>query len=144
MLIAYLISLLTRLFLPQHVVLVNQKLGGYWEVTMDNKEIVPDGRVRVLKFDKCRKAERKAKACNLSWMYVDSTDIHKRKLAKEIKQDWQPEEEINYWVERKRDKETKLPILHIENTQLISINLVKKEYSVLVDSVIVQKARKLK
>ena len=55
MLIAYIISLIARIFMPQHVVLINQKLKGYWLITTENKVAVENGKVRILKFEKCKK-----------------------------------------------------------------------------------------
>ena len=71
--------------MPHPVVLINQKLGGYWEVTVDNLAAHPEGFTRVIRFDKGKKADRKVKSCTLTWMYVDSAAIYKRKLNKSIK-----------------------------------------------------------
>ena len=144
MLIALFVSLISRIIMPQHVVLVNQKLEGYWLITKENRLQIEDGMLRIIKFEKCKKAEREARACKLSWSYVDSSAVIKSKLDKTIKKSWQPDFEGTYWVERKRDKETKRAILHFDEYTAISLNVIKKELNVYIDSTLTQQARKLK
>ena len=144
MLIAYIISLISRIFMPQSVVLINQKLKGYWLITTENKVAVENGKVRILKFEKCKKEERDAKACRISWSYLDSAVVTGKKLDKEIKQNWQPGYTSTYWVEKKRDKESKRAIIHFEDYTNISLNVLKKELNVYLDSTLTQQARKLK
>ena len=144
MLIAFIISMISRLILPQHVVLINQKLEGYWLLTVDKRIAVDEGKIRILKFDKCKKAAREEKACKISWSYLDSTVVNGKRLAKEIKENWQPEYTSTYWVERKRDKETKRAIIHFEDYTNISLNVLKKELNVYLDTTLTQQARKLK
>lgn len=144
MLIAYTISLISRIFLPQHVVLVNQKLEGYWLITTENRVAEVNGMLRILKFEKCKKDERESKACKLSWKYIDSTAVVKKKLSKDIKKNWQPDYNTTYWVEKKRDKKTKRAIIHFEDYTNISLNVLKKELNVYMDSTLTQQARKLK
>jgi hypothetical protein len=98
--------------MPQHVVLINQKLKGYWLITTENRVAIENGKLRILKFDKCKKEEREAKACRISWSYLDSTVVTGKKLDKEIKKNWQPSYTSTYWVEKKRDKESKRAIIH--------------------------------
>ena len=144
MIIAFLISLISRIILPQHVVLINQKLEGYWLLTVDKRIAINQAKVKIIKFDKCKKAAREAKACQISWSYLDSAMVDGKKLNKEIKKNWQPEHISTYWVERKRDKETKRAIIHFEDYTNISLNVLKKELNVYLDSTITQQARKLK
>ena len=144
MLIAYIISLISRIFMPQHVVLINQKLQGYWLITTENRVAEENGMLRILKFEKCKKEERQARACKLSWSYVDSTAVLKKKLDKKFKQNWHPSFTSIYWVEKKRDKETKRAIIHFEDYTNISLNVLKKELNIYLDSTLTQQARKLK
>ena len=60
MLIAFIISSIARIFMPQHVVLINQKLEGYWLITLENRMPVKNGKLRILKYEKCKKDERNA------------------------------------------------------------------------------------
>ena len=136
--------MISRLILPQHVVLINQKLEGYWLLTVDKRIAVDESKIRILKFDKCKKAAREEKACKISWSYLDSTVVNGKRLAKEIKENWQPEYTSTYWVERKRDKETKRAIIHFEDYTNISLNVLKKELNVYLDTTLTQQARKLK
>jgi hypothetical protein len=137
-LIAYTISLISRIFIPQHVVLINQKLQGYWLITIDNKVADENARLRILKFDKCKKDAHEAKACKLSWRYVDGAAVAKKKLAKTAKVNWPPEYISTYWVEKKKDKETKHTIFHFEDYTNISLNVLKKEMNIYKDTTIVQ------
>lgn len=144
MLIGYIISLIARIFMPQHVVLINQKLEGYWLITLENRVAIEHGKLRILKFEKCKKEERDAKACRISWSYLDSAAVTGKKLDKEIKQNWQPEYTSTYWVEKKKDKESNRAIIHFEDYTNISLNVLKKEMNVYLDSTLTQQARKLK
>ena len=130
--------------MPQSVVLINQKLKGYWLITTENRVAVENGKLRILKFEKCKKKEREAKACRLSWSYLDSAVVSGKKLDKEIKKNWQPSYNSTYWVEKKRDKESKRAIIHFEDYTNISLNVLKKELNVYLDSTLTQQARKLK
>ena len=130
--------------MPQSVVLINQKLKGFWLITTENKVAVENGKVRILKFEKCKKEERDAKACRISWSYLDSAVVTGKKLDKEIKKNWQPSYNSTYWVEKKRDKESKRAIIHFEDYTNISLNVLKKELNVYLDSTLTQQARKLK
>jgi len=136
--------MLARIFIPQHVVLVNQKLEGYWLVTKDTQYDGLDGFFRISRFNKCKKADREAKACTVTSMYVDSAAINKNKLSKDIKANWDPIIESNYWVERKRDKETKMAVIHFQEKHEIMINVLKKEITVYLDTLLVYQAKKLK
>ncbi len=144
MLIALLVSIAARIIMPHDVVLINQKLEGYWLITTDNKLPNDHGLIRIIKFDKCKKDERKAHACEFSWSYLDSTVVIKNKLDKSIKQNWEPDGQGIFWVERKRDKETKRAIIHFEDYTNISVNVIKKELNVYLDTMLTQQARKLK
>ena len=124
--------------------LMNKKLEGYWLVTKEYKIESKDGQVRIIRFEKCKKAARKTKTCVLSWSYVDSGLIIDNKLDKEVKKNWQPEVKTTYWVEKKKDKETKRAILHFEDYTNISLNVLKKELSIYLDSAVAQQAKKLK
>ena len=42
--------------MPPHVVLINQKLSGHWEITYANFDQDPDHLIRIVKFDKCKKS----------------------------------------------------------------------------------------
>ena len=136
--------MIARIFMPQHVVLINQKLKGYWLITSENRVADENGKIRILKFEKCKKEERDAKACKMSWSYLDSAVVNGKKLDKEIKKNWQPSYTSTYWVEKKRDKESKRAIIHFEDYTNISLNVLKKELNVYLDSTLTQQARKLK
>ena len=144
MLIAYIISLIARIFMPQHVVLINQKLEGYWLITLENRMPIEDGKLRIVKFEKCKKDERDAKACRISWSYLDSAAVTGKKLDKEFKKNWQPDYTTTYWVDKKKDKESKRAIIHFEDYTNISLNVLKKELNVYLDSTLTQQAKKLK
>lgn len=144
MLIALLISLISRIIMPQNVVLINKKLEGFWLITKDNSTMIEVGMLQVIKFDKCKKLARNAKVCEFSWRYIDSTAITKKKLNKSIKKNWQPDGSGTYWVEKERDKETKRSILQLENYTNLSLNVLKKELNVYLDTTVAQQARKLK
>ena len=100
--------------------------------------------MRIIKFEKCKKTAREAKACELSWSYLDNAAVSNQKLAKEVKENWQPDQTNTYWVERKRDKETKRAIIHFEDYTNISIKVLKKELNIYLDSTLTRQARKLK
>ena len=144
MIIAFIISLLARIIMPQQVVLINQKLQGFWLVTKDYKVDDENGRLRIIKFEKCKKEARDAKACEISWSYVDSSAVRKKKLDKSIKKNWQPVDSGTYWVEKKRDKKTKKTIIHFEDFTNIAISVLKKELNVYQDTTLAQQAKKLK
>lgn len=130
--------------MPYNVVLINQKLEGYWLVTKEYKLETRAEQFRVIKFDKCKKEAREAKSCTLSWGYVDTAAVHNGKLAKEIKKNWQPQTTSSYWVEKKKDKKTKRAVIHFEDYTNISLNLLKKELNIYLDSTIAQQAKKIK
>lgn len=111
---------------------------------LNSSEPNPKGKLRVVKFEKCDKQDRNLQAGNSKSMYVDSAATHKRKLLLPNKKNWHPSSESTYWVERKRDKETKRPILHFGETSIIMLNLLKKKIDVYVDSVMIIQAKKLK
>ena len=75
---------------------------------------------------------------------MDSAAVTGKKLDKEIKQNWQPDGTSTYWVEKKKDKENKRAIIHFEDYTNISLNVLKKELNVYLDSTITQQAKKLK
>jgi hypothetical protein len=130
--------------MPYNVVLINQKLEGYWLVTEEYKLDTKADQIRVIKFDKCKKDNRRDKSCPLSWSYVDTASIHKNKLSKEIKKNWQPQVSSTYWVEKKKDKKTKRAVIHFEEYTNISLNVLKKELNIYLDSAIVLQAKKMK
>ena len=130
--------------MPYNVVLINQKLEGYWLVTEEFKLETKADKIRVIKFDKCKKDNRRAKSCPVSWSYVDTASVYKNKLSKDIKKNWQPQVSSTYWVEKKKDKKTKRAVINFEEYTNISLNVLKKELNIYLDSAIALQAKKMK
>ena len=146
MLIYLIVSSIARIFMPHDAVLVNQKLQGFWLVVEDNRDDplrVTDS-LMVVRFNKCKSAARKEHQCTYSWTMMDSLVVAKNKLNKDNKKNWTSDVTKTYWVEKKKDKETKREIIHIEGFNEISINLIKKEIEFYNGDSMMIKIRKLK
>lgn len=144
MLIYLTVSLIARIFMPHDAVLVNQKLRGYWLVVEDNRITPLNDSLMIVRFTKCKSDKRKEHLCTYNWTVFDSTVVTKNKLHKEIKENWKSDYTNTYWVEKKKDKETKREIIHIEGFDEIYINLIKKEIEFYSGDSMVIKIRKLK
>lgn len=144
MLIYLTVSFIARIFMPHDAVLVNQKLKGFWVVVEDNRAVASDDSLMVVRFNKCKSAKRKEQQCVYNWTVLDSTAVIKNKLDKDIKENWTSDVTKTYWVEKKKDKETKREIIHIEGFDEISINLAKKEIEFYKGDSMLIKIRKLK
>lgn len=131
--------------MPQDAILVNQKLEGYWVVIKDYRpESATTDSIFVVKFNKCRNKDRKRQNCSYSWSPLDSTRIKKNKLDKYSKENWDPVVTKNYWVEKKKNKETRRTVMHIDNFSEASIHLLKKELEFFRNDSLVLRLRKLK
>ena len=144
MLIYLTVSFIARIFMPHDAVLVNQKLKGFWMVVEDNRGEALDDSIMVVRFNKCKSAKREDRQCAYNWTVLDSASVYKNKLNKELKQNWVSDVTKTYWVEKKKDKETKREIIHIDGFEEISINLVKKEIEFYRGDSMLVKIRKLK
>ena len=144
MLIYLTISFVARIFMPHDAVLVNQKLKGFWIVVEDNRVAAMDDSIMVIRFNKCKSAKREDRQCEYNWTVLDSASVNKNKLNKDIQENWISDVTKTYWVEKKKDKETKREIIHIEGFEEISINLVKKEIEFYRGDSMLVKIRKLK
>ncbi len=144
MLIYLIVSLLARIFMPHDAILVNQKLKGYWIIIEDHRSAPLTDSIIVAKFNKCKSSKRKDHQCEYNWAVLDSLAVSNFKLNKEVKKNWTPQVTKTYWVEKKKDKETKREIIHIEGFNEISINLVKKEIEFYKDDSVMVKIHKLK
>ncbi len=130
--------------MPHDAILVNQKLRGYWIVIEDNRANPMKDSIIVAKFNKCKSAKRKDHQCEYNWTVLDSLAVTKFKLDKEIKKNWSPKVTKSYWVEKKKDKETKREIIHIEGFNEVSIHLIKKEIDFYAGDSLMVTIRKLK
>lgn len=145
MIIYFIVSAIARIFMPQDAILVNQKLNGYWLVIENYQSGSQlDDSLYVIKFGKCSSKERKQKECTYSWSVIDSGSVVEKKLSKSVKRNWVPDITKTYWVEKKRNKETKRTVIHIEDFSEASIHLLKKELGFYRNDSLVIKLRKLK
>lgn len=145
MIIFFIVSSMARIFMPHDAVLVNQKLKGYWIIIEDDRsDFSYNDSIMVLHFDGCNHKQRKEKMCEYTRSTLDSSTVQKFKLAKGVKKNWDPEIVTTYWVDKKRNKETKRETIHIEGFSEISFHLLKKEVELFSGDSMVVKIRKLK
>ena len=128
MIIYFVFSSIVGLFRPNDAVMINQKLQGYWMVVVDEtKRQAPEGETRVVKFNQCKKQDRLNQQCTYEWCYMPDSLITKNKLDKVSKKQWQACNSYTYYIDKKKNKETKRVTIHLDQPTEISFNIVKKE-----------------